>query len=79
MADNDEIKVVKNEHGIGTEEARTGVEPRPNADGSLPPTSNARNPIVSDPAGEARGSKGRGSRDPAQKDEPGKTPGNAEG
>ena len=47
----DNIKVVKNERGIGTGETRSGVEPRPNADGSLPPLGNARNPaIVEDPA-----------------------------
>jgi len=49
----EEIKVVKNERGIGTGETRSGVEPRPNADGSLPPLGNARNPaIVTDPAHE---------------------------
>ena len=89
MADN-EIKVVKNERGVGTEEARTGVEPRPNADGSLPATSNARNPIVTDPArddsggprdraGKTPGSAESGALDPAQKPGPGKTPGSAEG
>jgi hypothetical protein len=91
MADND-IKVVKNERGIGTEETRTGVEPRPNADGSLPPTSNARNPIVTDPgkdaernppprdrAGKTPGSAESGALDKAQKSGPGKTPGKAEG
>ena len=92
MADNDDIKVIKNERGIGTEATRTGVEPRPRADGSLPPTSNARNPIVSDPAAEARapaeprdrsgktpGSAESGALDPAQEQGPGKTPGKAEG
>ena len=49
----EEIKVVKNERGIGTGETRSGVEPRPNADGSLPPLGNARNPaIVTDPSDE---------------------------
>jgi hypothetical protein len=81
MADTDKdcIQVIKNERGIGTEETRTGVEPRPNADGSLPPMSNARNPIVSDPAGKTPGSAESGGLDPAQKPGPGKTPGNAEG
>jgi hypothetical protein len=81
MADND-IKVIKNERGIGTEETRSGVEPRPNADGSLPSTSNARNPIVTDvadPAGKTPGSAESGGLDRAQKSGPGKTPGNAEG
>jgi hypothetical protein len=81
MADNDEldIRVVKNERGIGTEETRSGVEPRPNADGSLPPISNARNPIVTDPSGKTPGSSESGALDPAQKEGPGKTPGKAEG
>jgi len=79
MVDNEDIKVIKNERGIGTEETRTGVEPRPRADGSLPPISNARNPIVTDPAGKTPGSAESGALDPAQKDEPGKTPGTAEG
>ncbi len=79
MADNDNIRVIKNERGIGTEETRMGVEPRPNADGSLPPMSNARNPIVTDPSGKTPGSAESGALDPAQSDEPGKTPGNAEG
>jgi hypothetical protein len=79
MADNDDIKVIKNERGIGTEETRTGVEPRPSADGSLPPTSNARNPIVSDPSGKTPGSAESGALDPAQEPGPGKTPGKAEG
>ena len=79
MADNDPIQVIKNERGIGTEETRSGVEPRPNADGSLPSTSNARNPIVTDPAGKTPGSAESGALDPAQKSGPGKTPGNAEG
>jgi hypothetical protein len=78
MADND-IKVIKNERGIGTEETRSGVEPRPNADGSLPPLSNARNPIVSDPAADARREEQPPRRDEAQKTPPGKTPGKAEG
>ena len=72
MADKDDIKVVKNERGIGTEEARTGVEPRPNADGSLPPVGNARNPIVTDPAGKTPGSAESGAADPAQEQGPGK-------
>jgi hypothetical protein len=79
MADNDDIKVIKNERGIGTEETRMGVEPRPNADGSLPPTSNARNPIVTDPSANTPGSAESGALDPAQKPGPGKTPGKAEG
>jgi len=79
MAEKYDIKVIKNERGIGTGETRTGVEPRPNADGSLPPTSNARNPIASDPAGETPGSAEPGALDPAQKDRTGKTPGKAEG
>ena len=78
MADQD-IKVIKNERGIGTGETRTGVEPRPNADGSLPPISNARNPIVTDPAGKTPGSAESGALDPAQESGPGKTPGKAEG
>jgi hypothetical protein len=79
MADKPDIQVIKNERGIGTEETRMGVEPRPNADGSLPPMSNARNPIVTDPSGKTPGSAESGALDPAQSDEPGKTPGNAEG
>ena len=80
MADKDPIQVVKNERGIGTGETRSGVEPRPNADGSLPPTGNARNPaIVTDPAAKTPGSAESGGRDEAQRSEPGKTPGNAEG
>ena len=71
MPDDDDIKVIKNERGIGTGETRSGVEPRPNADGSLPPTGNALNPaIVEDPV-----------EDPerANRKDPGKTPGKAEG
>jgi hypothetical protein len=79
MADKPDIQVIKNERGIGTGETRMGVEPRPNADGSLPPVSNARNPIVTDPAGKTPGSAESGGLDPAQSDKPGKTPGNAEG
>ena len=82
MADNDDIRVIKNGRGIGTEETRMGVEPRPNADGSLPSTSNARNPIVTDvtdPSGKTPGSAESGALDPAQKQGPGKTPGKAEG
>ena len=71
MADNQDIKVVKNERGIGTGETRTGVTPRPNADGSLPPSSNARNPIVTDVGAQEEAAPIR--------DEPGKTPGKAEG
>jgi hypothetical protein len=79
MADND-IKVIKNERGIGTGETRSGVEPRPNADGSLPPSGNALNPaIVEDPAGKTPGSAESGARDEAQGSAPGKTPGKAEG
>ena len=82
MADKPDIQVIKNERGIGTEETRMGVEPRPNADGSLPPMSNARNPIVTDVtdrSGKTPGSAESGGLDPAQDDKPGKTPGNAEG
>lgn len=80
MADNDNIKVIKNERGIGTGETRSGVEPRPNADGSLPPLGNALNPaIVTDPSRETTGSAESGGQDPAQRSEPGKTPGKAEG
>jgi hypothetical protein len=79
MADNQDIKVIKNERGIVTGEARTGVEPRPNADGSLPSTSNARNPIVTDPAGKTPGSAEIGGEDQPPGSDPGKTPGNAEG
>jgi hypothetical protein len=92
MADNQDIKVVKNERGIGTGEARTGTTPRPNADGSLPPSSNARNPIVTDvgaqdedrapthdEAGKTPGSAEAGGLDPAGRPGPGKTPGKAEG
>ena len=80
MPDDDNIKVVKNERGIGTGETRSGVEPRPNADGSLPPLGNARNPaIVEDPAGKTPGSAESGGRDRAQRPDPGKTPGKAEG
>jgi hypothetical protein len=81
MADNDDmdIKVIKNERGIGREETRMGVEPRPNADGSLPPMSNARNPIATDPSGRTPGPAGSGTLDPAQEQGPGKTPGKAEG
>ncbi|TMA92270.1 MAG: hypothetical protein E6J63_03280 [Deltaproteobacteria bacterium] len=79
MADND-IKVIKNERGIGTGETRSGVEPRPNADGSLPPSGNALNPaIVQDPAGKTPGSAESGALDEAQRPDPGKTPGKAEG
>jgi len=79
MADND-IKVIKNERGIGTGETRSGVEPRPNADGSLPPFGNALNPaIVQDPAGETPGSAESGTLDETQGSDPGKTPGKAEG
>ncbi|MCA1825817.1 MAG: hypothetical protein ABR567_08505 [Myxococcales bacterium] len=74
-----EVKVIKNDRGIVTEEARTGVQPRPLADGSLPPMSNARNPIVTDPSGKTPGSAESGALDKAQKSEPGKTPGKAEG
>jgi hypothetical protein len=79
MADTPDIKVIKNERGVVTGEARTGVEPRPNADGSLPPISNARNPIVTDPAGKTPGSAESGELDPAKRSDPGKTPGKAEG
>ena len=80
MADKDPITVVKNERGIGTGETRSGVEPRPNADGSLPPLGNARNAgIVSDPAGKTPGSAESGGRDEARESDPGKTPGKAEG
>ena len=76
----DNIKVVKNERGIGTGETRSGVEPRPNADGSLPATGNALNPaIVEDPAGKTPGSAESGEHDRAQRPDPGKTPGKAEG
>jgi len=79
MADND-IKVIKNERGIGTGETRSGVEPRPNADGSLPPSGNALNPaIVQDPAGKTPDSAESGVPDETQGSEPGKTPGKAEG
>jgi hypothetical protein len=79
MADND-IKVIKNERGIGTGETRSGVEPRPNADGSLPPSGNALNPaIVQDPADKTPGSAESGELDEAQRSAPGKTPGKAEG
>jgi hypothetical protein len=80
MADIDDIKVIKNERGIGTGETRSGVEPRPNADGSLPPLGNARNPaIVTDPSAQTPGSTESGALDPAQREGPGKTPGKAEG
>ena len=80
MADTDEIEVIKNERGIGTGETRSGVEPRPNADGSLPPLGNALNPaIVTDPAGKTPGSAESGGEDQAQGSDPGKTPGKAEG
>jgi hypothetical protein len=79
MADIPDIKVIKNERGILTGEARTGVEPRPNADGSLPPMSNARNPIVTDPSGKTPGSAESGVEEQEPRSEPGKTPGNAEG
>jgi len=79
MTDPDDIKVIKNERGVGTGEARTGVEPRPNADGSLPSTGNARNPIVTDPAGKTPGSAESGGSDEAHRSDPGKTPGKAEG
>ena len=79
MADN-HIKVIKNERGIGTGETRSGVEPRPNADGSLPPSGNALNPaIVEDPAGKTPGSAESGAPDESQGSDPGKTPGKAEG
>ena len=56
------------------------MEPRPNADGSLPSTGNARNPaIVTDPAGKTPGSAESGADDEAQRSDPGKTPGKAEG
>ncbi|HZX95863.1 MAG TPA: hypothetical protein VFE90_15180 [Myxococcales bacterium] len=74
----DDIKVIKNERGIGTEETRDGVEPRPRADGSLPATG-SRNPIANDPAGKTPGSAESGALDPAQRPGPGKTPGKAEG
>src|SRR5436190_1937227 len=62
MTDPDDIRVIKNERGIGTGETRSGVEPRPNADGSIPSTGNARNPaIVTDPAGKTPGSADAGS------------------
>jgi hypothetical protein len=80
MTDPDDIRVIKNERGIGTGETRSGVEPRPNADGSLPSTGNARNPaIVTDPAGETPGSAESGGEDEGQRSDPGKTPGKAEG
>jgi len=79
MADNPEIKVIKNERGVGTGETRTGVEPRPNADGSLPPLSNARNPIVTDPSGKTPGSAESGGLGAEEGSDPGKTPGKAEG
>jgi hypothetical protein len=74
----DDIKVIKNERGIGTGETRDGVEPRPAGDGSLPATG-SRNPIVKDPAGKTPGSAESGALDPAQQPGPGKTPGKAEG
>ena len=80
MTDPDDIRVIKNERGIGTGETRSGVEPRPNADGSLPATGNARNPaIVTDPSGKTPGSAESGGLDEAQRSDPGKTPGKAEG
>ena len=80
MTDPDDIRVIKNERGIGTGETRSGVEPRPNADGSLPPSGNALNPaIVQDPAGKTPGSAESGAPDEAQRPDPGKTPGKAEG
>jgi hypothetical protein len=80
MTDPDDIRVIKNERGIGTGETRSGVEPRPNADGSLPSTGNARNPaIVTDPAAETPGSAESGGEDEGQRSDPGKTPGKAEG
>jgi hypothetical protein len=85
----DDIKVIKNERGIGTGQTRDGTTPATQADGSLPSTSNARNPIVSDPAekgstprdpaGKTPGSAESGAIDPAQKSGPGKTPGTSEG
>ncbi|HET9753769.1 MAG TPA: hypothetical protein VFP52_12435 [Myxococcales bacterium] len=85
----DDIKVIKNERGIGTGQTRDGTTPVPQADGSLPSTSNARNPIVSDPAGKTSaprdpagktpGSAESGALDPAQGSGPGKTPGKSEG
>jgi hypothetical protein len=80
MTDPEDIRVIKNERGVGTGETRSGVEPRPNADGSLPATGNARNPaIVTDPAGETSGSAESGGGDESQRSDPGKTPGKAEG
>jgi hypothetical protein len=79
MADKD-IKVIKNERGIGTGETRSGIEPKPNADGSLPPLGNALNPaIVDDLAGKTPGSAESGAQDEGQRPGPGKTPGKAEG
>ena len=75
----DDIKVIKNERGIGTGQTRDGTTPVTNADGSLPSTSNARNPIVTDPAGKTPGSAESGGLDPAQGSGPGKTPGKSEG
>jgi hypothetical protein len=75
----DDIKVIKNERGIGTGQTRDGTTPQTNADGSLPSTSNARNPIVTDPSGKTPGSAESGGLDPAQGSGPGKTPGKSEG
>jgi hypothetical protein len=88
----DDIKVIKNERGIGTGQTRDGTTPTTQADGSLPPTSNARNPIATepssagarsprpnDPAGKTPGSAESGALDPAQGSGPGKTPGKSEG
>jgi hypothetical protein len=75
----DDIKVIKNERGIGTGQTRDGTTPTPLADGSLPSTSNARNPIVTDPAGKTPGSAESGADDLAQGSGPGKTPGKSEG
>lgn len=75
----DDIKVIKNERGIGTGQTRDGTTPETQADGSLPSTSNARNPIASDPAGKTPGSAESGALDPAQRSGPGKTPGKSEG
>jgi hypothetical protein len=80
MTDPEDFRVIKNERGIGTGETRSGVEPRPNADGSLPSTGNARNPaIVTDPAGKTPGSTESGASEDEQHPDPGKTPGKAEG
>ncbi|MGZ6124766.1 MAG: hypothetical protein ACXWLR_07390 [Myxococcales bacterium] len=75
MADNDDVQVIENEGGISTGDANTGVEPKPNADGSLPPTGNARNPIATDLSGKTPGSAEFGALDPARKQTPGKAEG----